>query len=45
MKQYKYKRICIPAGPTVVWKKDKYGKVKPTIVKRKGYCKKVRVKR
>lgn len=34
----------IPPGPTVVWKRDpKTGKIKPTIVKRKGYYRWVKV--
>ncbi len=33
------KRIRIAEGPTVVWKKDKQGKLKPTIVKRRAYVK------
>jgi len=45
MQQYKYQKIYVPAGVTVVWKKDKTGKIKPTIVQRKAYSRRARVKR
>jgi len=45
MKQYKHQKIYVPAGVTVVWKKDRTGKIKPTIVPRKTYSRRVRVKK
>jgi hypothetical protein len=39
------KKIYIQPGYTTVWKKDKQGKLKPIIVKRKGYIKSVVVKK
>jgi hypothetical protein len=41
----KIKKVCIPAGPTVVWKKGRDGKVKPTVVTRKAYCRTVKLKK
>jgi len=38
------KRIRIPAGPTVVWKKGRSGKKKPVMVRRKSYIKTIWVK-
>jgi len=36
-RKWKKVRIRIPAGPTVVWKKDRTGKWKSVITKRKSY--------
>ena len=41
----KYKKICIPPGWTTIVEKRKNGKIKSTIVKRKGYCKRVEIKK
>ena len=41
----KYKKICTHPGWTTMWKKGRDGKIKSTIVKRKGYCKRVEIKK
>lgn len=45
MTLYKKKRIYIPPGATVVWKKNKLtGERKPVVVMRRGYFKTILTK-